>query len=399
MPADLVYLVLPLVMISIYGWFLFHLRRLMLLLSSRKKATTGGESLMAWLEDGSFRALAWITMPAAFIGLWMDYLLRRDWTVTGFHIVFITLAIFMAVFFHLSSRPREAGKVPVRQQIKISGIILVGLLALTLWTLSLGVFIGTPKRHLERYGDLHGLVPWLFHQIGYTVFFNFDEEYVSKLPKNYYLIVSESDRMAAIEGAILSKADLRYADVYQAFVAKANMRNSKLQGAILRESDFRNADLRGANLKGADLRQANFHGADFRETILTGVDLRDADLRDTQLGLADFRKADFMNTRLAGADLRCADLRGAKRLSLATLQTVKTLFRAELDPDVQEQLEKTNKELFQKPPDDWFDMTTPYNVDRKYICEGPRYLHSKKVLEYSLSGWKFFIQPTQSNLF
>jgi hypothetical protein len=382
MHADLVYLVLPLVMISIYGWFLFHLRRLVLILSSRKKSTTGGGSLVAWLEDVFFRVLAWITMPAAFIGLWMHYLLRRDWTVTGFHIFFITLAIFMVVFFHLSSRPREAGKIPVRRQIKISGVIFIGLLALTLWILSLGVFIGTPKRHLERYGDLHGLVPWLFHQVGYTVFFNFDEEYVSKLPENYYLIVSESDRMAAIEGAILSKADLRYADVYQAFVVKANMRNSKLQGAILRESDFRNADLRGANLKGADLRQANFQGADFREAILTGVDLRDADLSNTQLGLADFRKADFRNTKLTGADLRCVDLRGAKRLSLTTLQTVKTLYRAALDREVQEKLEKTNKELFKKPADDWFDMTTPYNVHRKYICEGPQYLHSKKVQEY-----------------
>lgn len=382
MPADLVYLVLPLVMISIYAWFLFYLRRLVLLLSTYKKSRTTGGALMTWLEDGSFRTLAWITMPAAFIGLWVHYLLRRDWTVTGFHIVFISLAIAMALLFHLSSSPQETGRVQVRQQIKISGITLVGVLALTLWALSLGVFIGTPKRHLERYGDLHGLVPWLFHQVGYTVFFNFDEENVSQLPKYYYLIPSEAERMKSIEGAILSKADLRYAEIYQAFVAKANMRNSKLFGAILRESDFRNADLRGANLRGADLRQANFHGADFREAVLTGVDLRDANLEDTQLGLADFRDADFMNTRLAGADLRCADLRGAKRLSLASLQTVKTLFRAALDPDLQKQLEKTNKELFRKPADDWFDMTTPYNVHRKYTCEGPHYLHAKKLQEY-----------------
>ena len=287
----------------------------------------------------------------------------------------------------------------MRQQIKISGVIFVGLLALTLWILSLGVFIGTPKRHLERYGDLHGLVPWLFHQVGYTVFFNFDEEYVSKLPKNYYLITSESDRMDAIEGAILSKADLRYADVYQAFVVKANMRNSKLYGAILRESDFRNADLRGANLKGADLRQANFRGADFREANLTGVDLRDTDLRHTQLGLADFRNADFMNARLTGADLRCADLRGAKRLSSATLQSVKTLFRAALDPDIQEQLERTNKELFVKPVNAWFDMTTPYNVHRKYICEGPQHKLSRRVRKYRPPGYEFFNLSTQSSLF
>ena len=105
MPTDLIYLVSPLVMISIYAWFLFHLQRLVLILSSQPKAFTGSRSLMARLEDAGMHALAWITVPTAFIGLWVHYLLRRDWTVSGFHIVFITLSIFMAVLFHRSSRP------------------------------------------------------------------------------------------------------------------------------------------------------------------------------------------------------------------------------------------------------------------------------------------------------
>jgi hypothetical protein len=369
MPADIVYLVSPLVMISIYGWFLFHLQRLVLILSSQPKAFTGGRSLMAWLEDAAMHALAWITIPMTFIGLWMHYLVRRDWMVTGFHIVFITLAIFMAVLFHRSSRPRGQGTVLLRRQIKISGIACVVLVALVIWILSLGVFKGTPERHYKRDGDVYALVPWLFHKIGYDVFFDFIEQHVSKLPGNYWLIESETDRMNAIEGALLKKADLRYADVYQAFVVKANLRNSELYGARLRESDFRNADLRGANLIRADLRQGNFHRADFREAILEEVNLGDADLRDAQLGFAVFKGADFKDAKLSGADLRCADLRDVKNLSIEDLKTVKTLYRAKMDEDVQEQLQKSKKELFNKPPDTWFDMTTPYNVDRKDICE------------------------------
>ena len=53
----------------------------------------------------------------------------------------------------------------LRQQIKISGIVCVVLVALVLWALSFGAFNGTPRRHLKRYGDIHALVPWLFHQI------------------------------------------------------------------------------------------------------------------------------------------------------------------------------------------------------------------------------------------
>jgi hypothetical protein len=259
--------------------------------------------------------------------------------------------------------------VRLKQQIKISGIVCVVLVALVVWILSLGVFKGTPKRHFERDGDVYALVPLLFHQVGFDVFFDFKEQAVSKLPDNYWWIKSESDRMNAIEGALLKKADLRYADVYQAFVVKANLRNAEMRGARLRESDFRHADLRGAKLKGADLRQGNFHRADFREAILAEVNLGDADLRDAQLGLADFKGADFNDAKLSGSDLRCADLRDVKNLSIEALKTVKTLYRAKMDTEVQQQLQGINKELLSKPSDTWFDMTTPYNVDRKDICE------------------------------
>ena len=275
----------------------------------------------------------------------------------------------MAVLFHRSSRPRDPGAVLLRQQVKISGIVCVVLVALVLWTLSFGTFNGTPERLLKRDGDIHALVPWLFHQIGYDVFFDFREQHVSKLPDEYWLIESESDRMSAIQGAPLKKADLRYADFYQAFVVKANLRNAKLRGARLREADFRNADLRGAKLKLADLRQGNFQGADFREAILKEVNLGDADLRNAQLGFAVFTQADFNAAKLTGADLRCADLGDVKHLSIEDLKTVKTLYRAKMDKDVQQQLQRINKELFSKPSDTWFDMTTPYNVDRKDICK------------------------------
>ncbi len=369
MPANLVYLVSPLVMISIYAWFLFHLQRLVLILSSQPKALAGGRSLMAWLEITGMRTLAWITMPAAFIGLWLHYLLRREWTVTGFHIGFITLSIFMAAFFHRSSRPAKQETVLLRQQIKISEIVCVVLVALLVWILSLGVFKGTPENNFKRSGEFSAMIPWLFRQIGYDVFFDFREQDVSKLPANYWLIKSESDRLNAIEGALLKKRDLRYADVYQVFAVKANMRNAKLRGARLRESDFRNADLRGANLKGGDLRQGNFQRADFRETILAKVNLGDADLRDAQLGLADFRGADFSDTKLGGADLRCADLRDTKNLTIEELKTVKTLYRAKMDEEVRKKLQQSEPELFNKPLDSWFDMTTPNNVHRKDICE------------------------------
>ncbi len=372
MPPSLIYLICPLVMISIYVWFLFLLQRLLLILSSQPKIFTAGRSFMARLEQTCMHSLAWITVPLTTLGLWVRYLPRRDWTVTGFHIVLLTLSIFMAVIFNRASRSGPAGPRPLRRELTIPGIAGILLVGLTLWALSFGSFTGTPQYHFKRHGDVHALVPWLFHQVGYDVFFDLRGKQVSKLPENFWLIESQSDRMRAIQGAPLKKANLRYADFYQAFVAKAILRNAKLYGARLREADFRAADLRGANLKQADLRQANFEGADLREANLKDTNLADVDFKDAQLGLADLRRANLNDTDLTGADLRCADLRGVKTAPredlIDKLTTVSSLYHAKMDPEVRSALQNGRMELFQRPPNVWHDMTTPKNRDTKDIC-------------------------------
>ncbi|EOX1324977.1 pentapeptide repeat-containing protein [Salmonella enterica] len=60
--------------------------------------------------------------------------------------------------------------------------------------------------------------------------------------------------------------------------SRANLRDANLCGANLRDADLRGANLCGANLRGADLRGANLCGAN-----LCGANLRDADLRGANL--------------------------------------------------------------------------------------------------------------------
>ena len=60
-----------------------------------------------------------------------------------------------------------------------------------------------------------------------------------------------------------SRADLR----------GANLREAYLRGATLWGADLREANLRGATLWGADLRGANLWGADLRGANLLGADL------------------------------------------------------------------------------------------------------------------------------
>jgi energy-coupling factor transporter ATP-binding protein EcfA2 len=364
--ASLIYTVVPLVLIGLQVWFLLHLQRLLRILAAQPRPQTGESPLSARLEALGFQALAWVTVPAAMAGFWLRYLLRRDAPVTGLQVLLLTFSILLAALCSRFSRPT----VPTERRLGWRSRAVCALLAaLALGVVSVGAFQGVPEPRPGRRVDLRALIPWAFHQLGYDLFFDLREQRVSRLPPDYWEILAASDIRRAVKGAFLKKADLRYADMYQAFVAKANLRNADLRGARLREGDFRAADLRGANLTGGDLRQGDFRKTDFREALLTAVDFRDADLQDAQLGLADLQGANFEDARLAGADLRCAKLQGARELHIESLTGVKTLYRAFLDPDLQQQLQSRNGHLFIKPADTWHDMTTPRNVGKKDICE------------------------------
>ena len=370
MPADQVYLVLPLLLCSVYAYFLFYLQRLLLMLTRLPAKFQEGRSWMDRLEKVGMHALAWFTVPITLVGLWMCYLPRRDGTITGVHIFFITLVFGLLVLFHRSvSQGNSDGIRTFWQVLKPAGAAGILVIALVVGSLSIGAFVGTPARRLTVSKDLRALVPWIFDKVGYDLFFDFNGASVSQLPDNYWCIASESDRLKSVRGAPLKKADLRYADVSAAFLVNANLRNVDLRGARMRKSDFRMADLRGANLKGADLRQSQFRGADFREADLVGVNFAGTDLEEAKLGFANLQKSDFKDANLKGADLRCANLRDVTNLPVQDLANVKSLYRAEMDAAIKKELQAMKGELFSKPSDLWHDMTTPYNKDKKDTCE------------------------------
>jgi len=370
MPGDQIYLVLPLFLCSVYAYFLFYLQRLLVMLVQLPVKSSDGRSLMDRLEEAGMYSLAWFTIPVTVVGFWVRYLPRRDWTVTGLHIVFLLLIFGLVMLFHRSvGQGKSEGLRTFWRSVKPAGAACVPLIALVFWSISFGAFNGTPARQLTASLNPRAIVPWIFDRLGYDLFFDFRETNVSQLPDNYWCIASESDRLKSVKGAFLKKADLKYADMYRSFMVNANLRNADLYGARLREANFERADLRGANLKEADSRNANFRGADIREASLVRVNFTGADLEEAQLGFADLQQSDFKDANLKGADLRCANLRNVSNLPIQDLASVKSLFRAEMDETIKTELQNIKKELFAKPSDPWHDMTTPYNIGKKDICE------------------------------
>jgi len=109
---------------------------------------------------------------------------------------------------------------------------------------------------------------------------------------------------------------------------RANLCDADLRGADLRNANLRDANLRGADLCGADLRNANLCDADLRGADLRNANLRDADLRGADLRNADLRGADLRDADLCGADLRGADLRDAI-LCDANFDQAKIIYRGQ----------------------------------------------------------------------
>ena len=81
------------------------------------------------------------------------------------------------------------------------------------------------------------------------------------------------------------------ADLYDADLRGANLRNADLSGADLCSANLCDADLCGADLRSANLRSADLSGADLRDANLHSADLSDAHLRDANLSDANLRDA------------------------------------------------------------------------------------------------------------
>ena len=150
----------------------------------------------------------------------------------------------------------------------------------------------------------------------------------------------------SLEMCYLKGANLEGANLWGANLREANLHGANLQGANLREANLREANLQGANLQGANLQGANLQEANLQEANLQGANLRGANL-----GEANLVHANLQLTNLRKADLREANLQGVRNLTIKRLSKVKILYKAELDPELEELIKKKHPHLLEKPLD------------------------------------------------
>ena len=177
---------------------------------------------------------------------------------------------------------------------------------------------------------------------------------------------------ANLTGARLTRANLKRASLLKANLDEANLYGANLDGADLdranlKEANLKGASLLGANLDGASLSGANLEGANLNGADLNGANLEGANLTGARLTAASLKRANLVRANLDGADLYGANLdeadldganlkeailkeaflKGARNATTDITCAAKSLYKAQLDPELLKKIRDKCRSLFE----------------------------------------------------
>jgi len=223
---------------------------------------------------------AWWLVPFTLFLFWGRYIPRQDWIGSGFHILLLTLSVFLALTFYARARatlrledlPAFSWRslvADIGNGVRLARSIAVGVLAAFLF---LGVYWGKP---VTQAGNLwQSFVSEAGFLIGFDPFPNAVEADLSVKGNNWRGFGKDEEMEAQFEqvkGAKLAGRRLQFADLSGAFLVKADLSLAKLRLAFLRRADLRRANLYRANLRWATMTETDLTGANLRGADLTGA--------------------------------------------------------------------------------------------------------------------------------
>jgi uncharacterized protein YjbI with pentapeptide repeats len=163
----------------------------------------------------------------------------------------------------------------------------------------------------------------------------------------------------SLEGAFLGGANLSSALAPYSNFEDATFFLSNLESADLARGNFRNAKFGQSDLIGVNLDKSNMEGADLYnckllEARFWGANLQNANLRMAKfqgacLTRAKLQNAEMGSTELDGAYLFRADLRGAKNLKVEQVCKAASLWGAQIDENLANQIQARCPLLLIKP--------------------------------------------------
>lgn len=151
----------------------------------------------------------------------------------------------------------------------------------------------------------------------------------------------------------LPRTNLNYVNLSQSNLNSSNLTNASLIEINLENTRLNQTNFENSNLNQANLRSAYASGANFKDAFMIKGDLENAFFIKTSFRNAFLMEANLRNCYLTGADfenasLYKADFRGAKGLTIGQLTKAKTLYLAQFDEDILNEVRSTLPELVGK---------------------------------------------------
>jgi uncharacterized protein YjbI with pentapeptide repeats len=148
----------------------------------------------------------------------------------------------------------------------------------------------------------------------------------------------------------LARTNLNYVNLKASNLNSTNLSHSSLietnlENTRLNQTNFENSNLNQANLQGAYASGANFKDAFLIKSQFENAFLIKTNFKNSFLMEANLRGSYLMGADFENASLYKADLRGAKGLTLEQLAKAKTLYLAQFDDELFDQVKANIPDL------------------------------------------------------
>jgi len=354
MPTAQIFLLAPLVILSLYLLFQFHLQKvweaalelpaifpdghplddrgpeiIVGLLRAHFWWMNRERSSTQWVEKTISVLLAYWAAPFTLTLYWARYLTMQDPKGTLLQMLLVAIAAGVALHATLktgrrreqwTAKPKWASRIAERLG-DMSPAVLASALGAALLFLSIGTIAGVPhaRSRAPQYSPA-SIRRWaadVLWTVGFDPYADITEAVISRKPANW---AGANAQVASVKGPLLNEAKFRYAQAYGIFLVNAHLWQSDFEGAYLSEADLRGADLGHSNLHNAILDGAVLSGANLNRARLDGAVLARADLRWANLSYASLIRATLVDTQVEGATLYDAQLTSAS-LARADLES------------------------------------------------------------------------------
>ncbi len=202
--------------------------------------------------------LAYWMLPLTLLLFWARYLTRQEMHGSLLQAALFTTSTGIAIYATTKvGRPHEpwtveemgAERSPANCEASTPSSLRRGYW-LTLLLLCAGTFAGVPreKARAPRYGaaSIRRWATTIFWCLGFDPYADLTEAEISPRPGNGMGSAAAAlpdDQLPYVTGARLNSMKFRYAQGYRAFLVNAHLWNADFQGAFLSEADLRGADL------------------------------------------------------------------------------------------------------------------------------------------------------------